>query len=99
MALEELFKNVTKRFNDDAPEDAMLQWQRYGVLAGEMESAILFTLAKKYGVRALTIVTVADSIAFPGELTAAERERSLDAMILLGLDTATAMLDKKEANA
>lgn len=86
-------------YNDDAPEDAMLQWQRYGVLAGEMESAVLFTLAKKYGVRALTIVTVADSIAFPGELTAAERERSLDAMILLGLDTATAMLDKKEANA
>lgn len=84
-------------YNDDAPADAMLQWQRYGVLAGEMETAILFTLAKKYGVRALTIVTVADSIAFSGELTAEQRERSLDTMIRLGLDTALAMPEKKEA--
>lgn len=84
-------------YNEDAPADAMLQWQRYGVLAGEMESAILFTLAKKYGVRALTLVTVADSIAFHGELTAEQRERSLDMMIRLGLDTALAMLEKKEA--
>ena len=84
-------------YNEDAPADAMLQWQRYGVLAGEMESAILFTLAKKYGVRALTLVTVADSIAFHGELTAEQRERSLDMMIRLGLDTALAMPEEKEA--
>lgn len=83
-------------YNEDAPEDATLQWQRYGVLAGEMESAILFTLAKKYGVRALTIVTVADSIAFAGELTAQQRERSLDTMIQLALDTAVTA-PRKEA--
>lgn len=79
-------------YDDDAPKDAILQWQRYGVLAGEMESAVLFTLAKKYGVRALTLVTVSDSIVFPEELSAEARERSLDKMILLGLETAASFV-------
>ncbi len=84
-------------YNDDAPADAMLQWQRYGVLAGEMESAVLFTLARKHCVRALTLATIADGLSLTGELTAAERERSLDAMITLGLDTLVAMQAEQEA--
>lgn len=82
-------------FYDDDEND-MKKWQKYGVLAGEMESAGLFTLAKKYGVRALTLVTVSDSICFQEELPAAARERALDRMILLGLETAAAMQTREE---
>lgn len=83
-------------YNEDRPADAMQQWQRYGVLAGEMESAGLYTLAKKYGARALTIVTVADSICYDGELSAEDREHALDTMIFLGLETAIAAWHEKE---
>ena len=84
-------------YRDDAPADAMLQWQRYGVLAGEMESAGLFTLARRYGARALTLATISDGPALAGALSAAERERSLDTMIQLGLDTAAAIQAEQEA--
>ena len=34
----------------------------YGVLAVEMESAALYTIAARYGARALTVLTVSDHI-------------------------------------
>ncbi|MFT8872419.1 MAG: purine-nucleoside phosphorylase [Sporolactobacillus sp.] len=61
-----------------------------GVLAVEMETAALYTLAAKYGVRALTVLTVSDHV-FSGEATsAAEREHTLDDMVHIALAAATA---------
>ncbi|MDO4566239.1 MAG: purine-nucleoside phosphorylase [Oscillospiraceae bacterium] len=63
-------------------------WIKYGALAGEMETAALYTLAKKYGVRALSLLTVSDSIVGKeAELSADERQTSLDNMICTALDT------------
>lgn len=63
-------------------------WIKYGVLAAEMESAALFTLAKKFDARALALLTVSDSIVLKEpEMTPDERERSLDDMITTALDT------------
>ncbi|HET7839794.1 MAG TPA: purine-nucleoside phosphorylase [Rectinemataceae bacterium] len=66
-------------------------WASFGVMAAEMESAELYTLAAKYSVEALAILTVSDHIVTGEETTSAERERSFKAMVELGL---TALLAK-----
>ncbi|QEK00696.1 purine-nucleoside phosphorylase [Treponema phagedenis] len=50
-------------------------WAEYGVLAVEMETAELYTLAAKYNREALSILTISDSVV-TGEATSAE-ERQL----------------------
>ena len=62
-------------------------WAKYGVLGVEMEGAALYTLAAKYGVRALTIATVTDGPFIETDLTAEEREKSLGDMLTLALDS------------
>lgn len=63
-------------------------WRKYGVLGVEMEGAALYTLAAKHGVKALVAATVSDSPFDEKEMTGEERERSLDDMIAIALDTA-----------
>ena len=62
-------------------------WAKFGVLGVEMESALLYTLAAKYRARALTLAIVSDSLIDGKALTSEEKERSLDTMITLALDT------------
>jgi purine-nucleoside phosphorylase len=57
----------------------------YGVLAVEMEASALYTLAAKFGRRALAICTVSDHIVTGEETTALERERTFGAMIEIAL--------------
>ncbi|OHD14584.1 MAG: purine-nucleoside phosphorylase [Spirochaetes bacterium GWB1_48_6] len=59
----------------------------YGVLAVEMETTALYTLAAKYGVQALSILTVSDHIFTGEETTALERQTTFNSMIELGLET------------
>jgi purine-nucleoside phosphorylase len=59
----------------------------YGVLAVEMETAALYTLAAKFGARALSVNTVSDSLVTGEELTSEEREHSFTEMVQLTLDT------------
>lgn len=61
----------------------------YGVLAIEMETAALYTLAAKFGVRALALLTVSDHIVRGEELDADERERTFSGMVEIALDTVT----------
>lgn len=72
-------------FYGDDPEQWKL-WARYGVLCIEMESAELYTLAAKYGVQALAILTISDHIVTGEATTSAERETSFRAMAELGLE-------------
>lgn len=63
-------------------------WAKYGVLGGEMEAASLYTIAKKYGARALAMVTVSDSqFEEDGNMSPEEREKSLGNMITIALET------------
>ncbi len=66
------------------------KWIQYGVIGAEMEGAALYTLAAKYKCRALTICSVSDGMFEKTELTSEERERSLNDMITIALDTAAA---------
>jgi len=60
----------------------------YGVLAVEMESAALYTVAAKFRARALTILTVSDHIKTGEHTTAEEREQTFSQMVEIALDAA-----------
>src|SRR3954467_447873 len=62
----------------------------YGVLAVEMESAAIYTIAARYGARALTILTVSDHIRTGDRMDFARREQGFGDMVRIGLDTAIA---------
>ncbi|AYY11953.1 purine-nucleoside phosphorylase [Actinobacteria bacterium YIM 96077] len=62
----------------------------YGVLAVEMETAALYTLAAKFDARALSVNTVSDSLVTGEALSSDDRERSFAEMVELTLDTVTA---------
>ena len=59
----------------------------YGVLAVEMESAALYTIAARYGVPALTLLTVSDHIMTGERSSTEERERTFDQMVEIALTT------------
>ena len=60
----------------------------HGVLAVEMEASALYTLAARFGRRALAICTVSDHVVggAGAEATADERERSFGAMVEIALE-------------
>lgn len=74
-------------FYDDNPEGWKL-WAKFGVLAAEMETAGLYTLASKYGVDALSILTVSDSIVTGEETSSQEREKTFMKMVEIALELA-----------
>lgn len=63
-------------------------WQKYGVLAAEMETAELYTLAARFEIEALSILTVSDSVCGGKETSAEERERTFTDMIKIALKVA-----------
>ena len=64
------------------------KWVDFGVLAVEMETAGLYTLAAKYKAKALSILTISDSLVSPEITSAEEREKTFSEMIELALETA-----------
>ena len=76
-------------YNDgsDGPD----QWKKMGVLAVEMEAAGLYMTAARAGKRALCLCTISDHMYRTEELTPEERERTMNDMIEIALDTAAAM--------
>jgi purine-nucleoside phosphorylase len=62
----------------------------YGVLAVEMESAALYTIAARFKARALTVLTVSDHIKTGEHTSAEERETTFAEMVGIALDTAVA---------
>jgi len=73
-------------YNDDP--DYFKKWADYGVLCVEMETAGIYTLAAKYGIEALTLLTISDSLVTKEELNHQDRETSFRTMaeLALGID-------------
>ncbi|MDU1314587.1 MAG: purine-nucleoside phosphorylase [Clostridium septicum] len=74
-------------FYDDTDVGIQL-WADYGCLAVEMESAELYTVAAKYGVEALSILTISDHIFKGIETTPEERQESFTDMMEIALELA-----------
>ena len=73
-------------YNDDP--NYFKKWAEFGVLAVEMETAALYTLASKYKAKALSILTISDSLVSPEITSSEEREKTFNEMIELALETA-----------
>lgn len=58
----------------------------YGVLAVEMESAALYTIAARFKARALTLLTVSDHLKTGEHTSAHEREQTFGRMVEIALD-------------
>jgi purine-nucleoside phosphorylase len=63
-------------------------WQKHGVLGADMESQILFTMAKRFEVKALSLLTVSDNIVTGASTSQQERERSFNDMMKIALEMA-----------
>ncbi|WP_396602022.1 purine-nucleoside phosphorylase [Algibacter sp. R77976] len=63
------------------------KWAKFGVLCVEMETAGLYTIAAKFNVKALSILTISDSLITKKGTTADEREGSFKTMIEIALNT------------
>ena len=63
------------------------KWGEYGVAVGEMESNALYTIAAKYKRQALAMFTISDSPFEDRDMTSEEREKSLNDMIKLALES------------
>lgn len=76
-------------FYDERP-DLNEQMTRHGILGVEMEAAELYTLAARYGRRALAVLTVSDHLITGEALPSADRERSFGDMVEIALEAAFA---------
>lgn len=90
-----LEKNLSLRVGNVFTEDVFYnehaeheKWAQYGVLALEMESAALYTLAAKFGRQALSILTVSDHLLTGEVTTSEERQTTFNDMIIVALEAA-----------
>ena len=74
-------------FYQDDP-DYWKFWANYGVLAVEMETAALYTLAAKFHVNALSILTVSDDLMTNQKATSEERQKTFTHMVEIALEVA-----------
>jgi len=70
-------------YNDNADHK---KWAKYGILAIEMETTALYTLAAKHSRRALSVLTVSDHIVTGEETTSEERQTTFNEMIEVALE-------------
>ena len=69
-------------------QDHWNKWMQYGTLVVEMETAGLYTLAAKFNARALSILTVSDSLVTHESATAEQREKNFPLMAEIALEIA-----------
>jgi purine-nucleoside phosphorylase len=74
-------------FYDERP-DLNEQMTRHGILGVEMEAAELYTVAARYGCRALAVLTVSDHLITGDALPSSDRERSFGDMVEIALAAA-----------
>ncbi|MBA7542851.1 Purine nucleoside phosphorylase DeoD-type [subsurface metagenome] len=91
-----LEKNISVKIGSVLTSDTFYQddpnswkhWANYGVLAVEMETAALYSLAAKFKVNALSILTVSDSLVTREETTSEERQKTFNQMVEVALELA-----------
>ena len=77
----------TDMFYSEDPDEWKL-WAKFGVLAVEMESSELYTLAAKYGRECLCLLTISDHLISHEATSAEERQTTFTRMMEVALETA-----------
>jgi len=73
-------------YEDDS--DSYKKWSKFDVLCVEMEAAGLYTIAAKHDAKALTILTISDSLVTGESTSSKERETTFKSMIEIALELA-----------
>lgn len=73
-------------YNDTV--DVWKKWAKMGILAVEMESYALYSIASSLHKKALCILTVSDSLCKKEETTPEQRQNSFNTMMEIALETA-----------
>ena len=76
-------------FYTEDPDEWKL-WAKFGVLAVEMETSELYTLAAKYRRECLSLLTISDSLITHEVTSAEERQNTFTRMMEIALETAIA---------
>ena len=74
-------------FYTEDPDEWKL-WAKFGVLAVEMETAELYTMAAKFGRECLSLLTISDSLVTNEAASAEDRQTSFTQMMEVALETA-----------
>lgn len=77
---------TSDKFYDDSLQPKSKLVSQYGTLAVDMETCELYTLAAKYHVKAVTLLTVSDSLVTNEKTSAEERESSFNEMVEIALN-------------
>jgi purine-nucleoside phosphorylase len=75
-------------YYEDERADPLKIWRDYGTLVVEMETSALYTIASRYGVNALALLTVSDNQVKSQHATIEQREQSFTQMIEIALEIA-----------
>ncbi|AXG71008.1 purine nucleoside phosphorylase DeoD-type [Kordia sp. SMS9] len=70
-------------YQEDA--DYYKKWAKYGVLCVEMETSALYTIAARFQVKALSLLTISDSLVTHETTTSEERAQTFREMIDIAL--------------
>lgn len=68
-------------------QEEFMRLGTYGVMGVEMETAGLYYMAAKFGVEAMSLLTVSDHLITGEQTTAEERQTTFNDMIILALET------------
>jgi len=68
--------------------EATLRLGEYGIVAVEMETNALYTVAAQFGVRALAVLTISDHLVTGEQTSAQERQQTFSDMVEVALRTA-----------
>ena len=63
-------------------------WKKHGILGIDMETEILYTMACRFGVNALSLLTVSDNILTGSASSQEEREKTFNQMMEIALNLA-----------
>ena len=77
---------TSDKFYDDRGKEKNALLASYGVVAVDMETCELYTLAAKHGVDALTMLKVSDNLLTGEKCTAEERQTTFNDMIRVALE-------------
>jgi purine-nucleoside phosphorylase len=75
----------TNTFYDEKPNRWDI-WQKHGIMGVDMESQILFTLAKRFSIKALSLLTVSDNIITGESSSQKDREQTYNNMMEIALE-------------
>ena len=77
----------TNTFYDDM-ENRWDIWEKHGILGVDMETQMLFTLAKRLGAKALSLLTVSDNILTGASSSQQDREQRFSEMMKIAFEIA-----------